>query len=63
MSMPTSGIISLKADYHAAGDAVTDDTQKVSAFFNYLDRAIDLFDQFLYQELRCPSVYIYMRRS
>lgn len=36
MSMPTSGIISLKADYHAAGDAVTDDTQKVRAFFNYL---------------------------
>lgn len=36
MSMPTSGIVSLKADYHAAGDGVADDTQKVRDFFNDL---------------------------
>lgn len=36
MSMPTSGIVSLKADYHAVGDGVADDTQKVRGFFNDL---------------------------
>lgn len=36
MSMPTTGIVSLKADYHAVGDGVADDTQKVRDFFEFL---------------------------
>ena len=36
MSMPTTGIVSLKADYHAVGDGVADDTQKIKDFFDYL---------------------------
>lgn len=36
MSMPTTGIVSLKADYNAAGDGVTDDTQKIKSFFDDL---------------------------
>lgn len=36
MSMPTTGIVSLKANYGAVGDGVADDTQKVRNFFEYL---------------------------
>lgn len=36
MSMPTSGIVSLKADYNAVGDGVANDTQAIRNFFDYL---------------------------
>ncbi|WP_312226868.1 right-handed parallel beta-helix repeat-containing protein [Pseudescherichia sp.] len=36
MSMPTSGIVSLKADYNAVGDGSADDSQSVRNFFEYL---------------------------
>ncbi|HCR1077288.1 TPA: hypothetical protein OMU12_004734 [Enterobacter cloacae] len=36
MSMPTVGVVSLKANYNAAGDGSTDDTQAIKSFLDYL---------------------------
>lgn len=36
MSMPTSGIVSLKADYNAVGDGRADDSQSIRNFFEHL---------------------------